>query len=162
MVVISKFSHLIVTRRLADISAHKAGDVDIMSQANLSLGQSMRRHLTRQAVMLQSQPIKSSKTKQMRDASGDSQGGVISVEAQTVFISSCDASQPMAEVGGSHSNRFASSRRQIDANGEQQAALYVLRRFTAENAHITQDYYDSFVGRWPNLPAIENAAAPCE
>lgn len=146
-------------------STQQAGDVDITVSGQLSLAGQIDASSSDAAggdVTITANQIIENQTNVI-DASGDSQGGVISVEAQTGFISSGRYDASSANGRGGQVDLTATDLRllgaQIDANGEQKGGIVRLGGAFqgGKTPDITQDYYDSFVGRWPNLPAIENA-----
>ena len=167
MVVISKSQppHYRKAALLDTSSTQQAGDVDITVSGQLSLAGQIDASSSDAAggdVTITANQIIENQTNVI-DASGDSQGGVISVEAQTGFISSGRYDASSANGRGGQADLTATDLRllgaQIDANGEQQGGIVRLGGAFqgGKTPDITQDYYDSFVGRWPNLPAIENA-----
>ena len=97
------------------------------------------------------------------DVSGTGNGGTISVESNTGYISSGRYNASSSNGDGGRIDLSATDLRllgaTLDASGQTQGGIIrVGGAFQGgKTPDITQDYYDSFIGRWPTLPSLRNA-----
>ena len=150
---------------LSTTSTQDAGDIDITISGQLSMAGQIDASSSGASggdITITANQIIENQTN-LIDASGDSQGGAIAVDSQTGFISSGRYDASSANGRGGRIDLLATDLRllgaQINANGKSQGGLVRLGGAFqgGKTPDISQDYYDSFVARWPDLPQIRNA-----